>query len=876
VDTVHPDRVPAASVSGNVGTAAEPNWLFDATLYRARYPDLTEAALTAAGVCSLYEHYLWIGDREGRSGSLFFEPAWYQAELSTDDAKQALAEGTCAYFLSHVAAGTGAVRTSVYFDPAAYLASYPAVAAAIDAGRWHCALHHYLVNDTPTEFDPMPCFSEQFYLTRYPDIATAIRAGAYRNGYDHYLQHGVFELRAPCEQIDLSRYVETHESVAEDIACGRVRDAFAHYLTFGRRAGLAAPGRRSVESGAAAYFRLRAQAMLPGLARRKLDFTCTGPAALSVAMVARDNFGVAMLSLGALRASCRCPIELLLVDAGSRDETQFIERFVTGAKLLRLASDPGRLKASNAVLAWASAPAILLLDDHVEPGPGAVEAALDRLGSDPMIGAVGGRVIDDDGRQCPAGTAEEGLDGASPLIPEANFVRDVDCCSELFLLLRTALVNELGGFSEAGRAACEIVDLCRRIAAAGFRVVYDPAIVAFDHSPTRYADAPGPAASDVVRLTPVQRRRVLFIDDTVPLRMTGSGFVRSNDLIVVMASLGFAVTVFPLDPPPFGPAAIAADMPDVVEVMHDRTLDELAAFLRERADSFHAIWIARTHNLDRAQAALEAGLAGHQRRPMLVLDTEAIASLRLAGEAALHGRAFDLEQALAAEFGNAHLCRRLVAVSEAEATTLRGLGFDAVSVIGHLCEARPTPRPFSARAGLLFVGAIHAEDSPNHDGLCWFIDSVLPLVEQELGWETRLTVAGYLAPGVSLESYRDHPRVSLRGAVAETGGLYDSHRLFVAPTRYAAGLPYKVHEAASRGLPVVTTELLRAQLGWTDGEELMAVDAADAAGFARCIVRLYRDGALWQRLRDGALARIRAEGGRDRYARAVFEVLGAQ
>ena len=87
--------------------------------------------------------------------------------------------------------------------------------------------------------------------------------------------------------------------------------------------------------------------------------------------------------------------------------------------------------------------------------------------------------------------------------------------------------------------------------------------------------------------------------------------------------------------------------------------------------------------------------------------------------------------------------------------------------------------------------------------------------------------------------FREHPRITLRGTVADTLPLYASHRVFVAPTRYAAGLPYKVNEAASFGLPVVATELLRGQLGWTDGEDILAAPAADPALFAalswRCI-----------------------------------------
>ena len=136
---------------------------------------------------------------------------------------------------------------------------------------------------------------------------------------------------------------------------------------------------------------------------------------------------------------------------------------------------------------------------------------------------------------------------------------------------------------------------------------------------------------------------------------------------------------------------------------------------------------------------------------------------------------------------------------------------------------------------MLFVGAIHQVDSPNYDGLMWFVREVLPLIEQELGWETRLTVAGYIGPEVSLEQLRQHPRITLRGTVSDLEALYNAGRIFVAPTRYAAGVPYKVHQAASCGIPVVATELLRRQLGWIGGRDLVAVDAGDPAAFAHAV-----------------------------------------
>src|SRR6185437_5512934 len=429
----------------------------------------------------------------------------------------------------------------------------------------------------------------------------------------------------------------------------------------------------------------------------------------------------------------------------------------------------------------------------------------------------------------------------------------------------------------------------------GHRVVYDPAIVVhhLEHGSSltsaaaqaliargqaafvaRHTDwlagrcAPG---DTLAARANDRRRRILFIEDKLPLRLLGSGFVRSNDLIGVMVERGFHVTVVPVERGSFDLAAIYAEFPDAVEVMHDRDLGGLAAFLAERADYYDALWIARTHNLERIVPHLPARAPRH-----LVLDTEAIAALRDAGRAALldPAAAFDLRETMRREFAGARRARALVAVSEAEAAALRELGFENVHVLGHIRSATPTPAGWAERTGMLFVGAIHSEDSPNFDGLCWFVDEVLPLVERELGWQTRLTVAGHVGESVRLEKFADHPRITLRGTVADTLPLYAGHRVFVAPTRYAAGLPYKVNEAASFGLPVVATELLRNQLGWAEGEDILAVPAGDPEGFAARIVALHRDEALWRRIRAGALERVARENGREHYVRGLTDILG--
>ena len=340
-----------------------------------------------------------------------------------------------------------------------------------------------------------------------------------------------------------------------------------------------------------------------------------------------------------------------------------------------------------------------------------------------------------------------------------------------------------------------------------------------------------------------------------------------------MAKLGFHVTIFPIFAHRFDVAAIYADIPDTIEVLYDETLENLPEFLDCRDEYFDTIWVARTHNLDRVRQMLERYALGKGNPPRVVLDTEAIASVRDQTRATLTSQAYDRKAALAAEFHGASCCQNIVAVTEAEADLIRSIGYADVSVIGFTRELSLGARDFDARQGLLFIGAIHEMDSPNYDSLCWFTDTVLPLVEQQLGYETQLTVAGYTAPHVTLERFENHPRIRLSGQVAETETLYNAHRVFIAPTRFAAGAPYKLYEAASHGVPIAATELLRGQLGWQHGLEILSADISDPAKFADNIVALYRDRELWHRLRDNAADRLRRENSPEHYVNALSRIL---
>ncbi len=88
----------------------------------------------------------------------------------------------------------------------------------------------------------------------------------------------------------------------------------------------------------------------------------------------------------------------------------------------------------------------------------------------------------------------------------------------------------------------------------------------------------------------------------------------------------------------------------------------------------------------------------------------------------------------------------------------------------------------------------------------------------------------------------DWSNIHLRGRLESPDTLYRQCRVFIAPTRFAAGIPHKVQEAAAHGVPAVVTPLLARQLGWRHEQEVLV--AENPQDFAAQCLRLYRDAEL--------------------------------
>ncbi len=151
----------------------------------------------------------------------------------------------------------------------------------------------------------------------------------------------------------------------------------------------------------------------------------------------------------------------------------------------------------------------------------------------------------------------------------------------------------------------------------------------------------------------------------------------------------------------------------------------------------------------------------------------------------------------------------------------------------------------------------------------WFASEVLPLLRERLGCDIRLRVVG-LNKAASITAL-EGSSLELVGQVRDLEPAFDKARVFVAPTRFAAGIPLKVYQAAALGVPIVTTDLIAEQMDWVNGKDLLA--ASDPNEFAEACVRLYREKELWQQICDNALARCRDDCSPEKFAEAVRNIL---
>lgn len=629
---------------------------------------------------------------------------------------------------------------------------------------------------------------------------------------------------------------------------------------------------------------------------------------VSIILVVYNRAELTFACLESLQA-LTMPFELIIIDNASTDLTHEMLRRVEGIRSVKNTENKGFLRACNQAGALAEGKHILLLNNDAQLLPGSLEAAVDTLESRDDIGAVGGKIILLDGHLQEAGSIiwQDGSclgygRGQHPERPEFMFRREVDYVSGVFLLTPKKLFDELGGFDERFLPAYyEETDYCLRLWQAGYRVIYEPAaeVIHFEFGSSEKAEEaialqqahqqifaekhtatlsrhPMPHPSHIIQARFAAAKspslRILLIEDMIPHIDEGSGFPRSNQILWHFHEMGHIISVLPNTFPNKDTWLTAyQDLPREIELLIDKGKEDLPELLRSRANYYDLIWVSRPHNFEVFQTdypLFEASL-GHAQ---IVYDAEAIFSNRDIAFAQLKGdrAAVSKYQAqLKAELQLGKKADILVAVNETEAQQFREEVDIPTYCINAVFEINPATSPFSRRSGLLFVGNMDYDASPNVDSIQWLVEEVYPYLAKQMEVPELILIGSKKSPKIRALA-KAHAFIRLYGRIPNLKPFFEKSRLFVAPTRYGAGSPAKVLQAAAYGIPIVCTELIQDQLGWAQGDAMLAASQRDPKLFADHICRVYESEELSQQLVEGALRELEVHFSREGQ-RAILE-----
>ena len=643
-------------------------------------------------------------------------------------------------------------------------------------------------------------------------------------------------------------------------------------------------------------------------AREQLNFSTPSFPKVTILLVLWNQAELTLACLKALHSQDNGSFEVLIVDNASSDATTQLLGMISGVRAITNTENIGFLKAVNMAASQAHGQYLLLLNNDAVVRPGSIGQAIARIESAPDIGAVGGRVILPNGLLQEAGSLvwQDGTclgykRGELPDTNEAMYVRDVDYCSGVFLLTKTELFCQMGGFDvKYAPAYYEETDYCMRLWKCGLRVVYDPAVV-LDHFEYGSATVNKQAIRQMevnrskfisthndflikhhnysvknilyARMKNNHKGRVLFIDDRVPLKNLGSGYPRAKSILQTFVDKGWFVTFYPFYEPNLVDnwQDIYEAIPDTIEVIRGYGSNKLERFLTERAGYYDVLFISRPPNMAKINRIykkspdLFSGLK-------IIYDAEAIWSIREIQKLKIQGKSISergIAQRIDQEVAIAKISHTVLAVSSQEAQYFKNAGYNEVHILGHALAANPTSKTFEDRKNILFVGRLEEDDSPNVDSVIWFTNEILPLINA--GCEERVKLYLIGKNGARRLKETNSLDVVQLGAIDDITEWYNNCRIFIAPTRFAAGIPLKVPEACAYGIPVVLTPILAKQLNWRHEQEIMVGETA--VEFAKQCIRLYNDKELWQKIRENAVNRIVSDHSTNDFAIILEKVL---
>jgi O-antigen biosynthesis protein len=359
--------------------------------------------------------------------------------------------------------------------------------------------------------------------------------------------------------------------------------------------------------------------------------------------------------------------------------------------------------------------------------------------------------------------------------------------------------------------------------------------------------------------------KILMIDDRFPDPSDGMGFPRMFALCSLAASLKHQIYFFSRE------ETGSKSLKDKLRRMGIKIIlqAKLRTFVLKHRDLIDIVWISRPNNCRDFSKPMRLLFP----RSIQIYDAEAVYSWRRILKNEVEGRPLPSSERQKILQDEVNLSRNgdlTIVVSEKEkAIFSQAIPLKRLRVWSHCLKIYSPKTPFDKRKDLLFVGGFPKRRSPNEDALNYFLTQTFPHVADTLG--CRLEIAGKNLPEWFSPERRDE--VQALGFVQDLIPLYERSRIFIVPHLYSAGIPLKLLEAMSYGIPSVVSAHIADQCGFHD--ESCVLIGRDPGEFAQKIIKLYREEALWKTIQRRGLEYVAKNHARKLMEKKLEDILSS-
>ena len=617
------------------------------------------------------------------------------------------------------------------------------------------------------------------------------------------------------------------------------------------------------------------------IALNPLRFPKVSKPKVSVIIPAHNQIRMTYLTLcSLLLAWNEASYEVILVDDGSSDQTQDIESFVSGIKVVRHDAPQRFVRACNAGAAVAEGEYIVLLNNDVEVTCRWLDRLLRAYDDFDNVGLVGAKLLYPNGRLQEAGGIvwksgnpwNYGVN-QNPWEPKYCYSRQTDYVSGAALMIKARLWKRVGGLSSYLEPMYfEDTDLAFKVRAAGFKTMLIPGAIVYHYEGTTSGKdvTSGFKAFQEVNRPKFKKRwgpvfagfgregdrpdvekdrgivgRVLFVDYAIPRPDHDAGSYAALQEMKLVQSLGYKVSFLPTNLAHFGSYTEALQAIGI-EAIYAPFFRSVAEYLERHLTEFDAVYFTRYY-VARDCIDLVKSLAPEIRILFNNADLHFLRELRTAKATRDPELLETARQTRDAELAIMEKVDVILSYNEVEHTVIEAYTDGRANVVKCPWVVRVPPRVpgIRARKGLSFLGSFRHH--PNVEGIRWFTKEVMPqvaAVNPKLG--LHLYGSGMSEEIRSLES----DNVFAHGFVKDIADAFNGHRLFVAPLLSGAGIKGKIISAIAHGIPCVVSPAAAEGIGLRNGHDCFI--AEKPTDWVEAIERLESDNDLWTEVSTNA------------------------